>query len=454
MNEDKMLVTLSNFDDDLIEKEIENLVEGVECDIDSIKRKACQKLINHNIKLAKENKKMKFKNRLRYVAAICVCFIGVNVVYADEISEVLKSFLNKTPVYSTTVDGDAYYLKESKLLDDSMEINSFIVCEGRLEMEFTSKLGIDVLEDIKIIPQDAPDMQYVMGGYSKDDNHKYMFSFANGKEKNYNIKPFQAFDLVVGDKTYSVTLDKAKSVNDIQRLAAGQATNSIDMVNVGANSIEKDGKQAVQLLASFNNKDMKLSAFGQPVTTTIEATFENLGKEGLVSHETGAGTQDIYATDGSGNKYKLEVPDDANAFPVTTFETEASKDTELTINLPALLATYQKSVDNFKINIPEEGEEIIDRNIDMVAQQAVVKSIKRLSPTSAELVWQLNTGDENHISIKSFQVYSKNIKKISSEFSDNAAVMTLEFDKNVEVADLEISWPEFVMNGNWTINMK
>ncbi len=88
----------------------------------------------------------------------------------------------------------------------------------------------------------------------------------NGKENNYDIKPFKAFDLLVGGKTYSVTLDEAKSLDGTQKVTASEATaNKIDLVTVGANSIEKNGKQAVQLIASFKNKDMKLTAFGQPV---------------------------------------------------------------------------------------------------------------------------------------------------------------------------------------------
>ncbi|PKM76563.1 MAG: hypothetical protein CVU90_11430 [Firmicutes bacterium HGW-Firmicutes-15] len=447
MNEDKMIVMLSNLDDDLIEKEIDNLMDGVECDMESINRKA-------NQKLEKYNRKMKFRKILPYAAAVCLCFICINTVYADEISQALRSFFNKTPVYSTMVDGGAYYLKGSLVLDDNLAIDSFMVSEGRLDMELASKLGIEVLDDMKIIPKDVPDAQYVMGGYSEDGNNKYFFSFMNGKENNNNIKPFKAFDLLVGGKTYAVTLDEAKSLDRAQKLSASEATsNNIDMVTVGANSIEKNGKQAVQLIASFKNKDMKLSRFGQPVDTTVKNVVENVGN-GIEATGTGSRTEDIYATDKSGTKYKLEVPADAKAAPVTTFETGASKDSQLTINLPALLATYQKSVDNFRVDIPKDGETILNHEVDLIAQKAVAKSIKRLSPKSAELVFQLNTGDEKYVGIRSFQVHDKDMKKISSEFSGDTAVMTIEFDKAVDALDLEISWPSFVMNGNWTINMK
>lgn len=447
MNEDQIIAMLSNFDDDLVEKEIDNLMNGVECDMESIKRKAHQKLEKHN-------KKNRMRKRLPYVAAVLACFICVNAVYADEISTAIKSFFNKTPVYSTMLDGQAYYLKDSLQLDDQLTIDSFMVSEGRLDMDFTSTLGIKVLEEMKIVPKDDPKTQYVMGGYSEEGNNKYTFSFANGKEQNYNIKPFKAFDLIVGVKTYLVTLDTAKSLDGTQKLAASEATsNKIDLVNVGANSIEKNGKQAVQLIAAFKDKDMKLDSFGQPVSKTFNSSCENR-KDGIFSNSTSSKTEDIYATDKNGTKYQLNVPADAKATPITTFETGAPKDNQLTIKVPALLASYQKSVDSMKIDIPKDGEKILDRDVDLFAQKAVLKSVQRLSPTSAKLVFQLNTGADKNVQIRSFQAYSKDIKKMTSEFNGDTAVMNLEFDQNMNTADLQISWPEFVINGNWTINLK
>ncbi|WP_347489063.1 hypothetical protein ABDB91_17920 [Desulfoscipio sp. XC116] len=447
MNEDKMFTVLNNLDDDLIEKEIDNLMDGVECNTESISKKAHKKL-------DKYNRKIRFRKRLPYVAAICACFICINTVYADDISEAVKKFFNKTPVYSTMVDGSAYYLKDGLALDDNMVIDSFMVSEGRMDMKFTSKLDISILRDAIIIPGDNPDIQYVMGGYS-EDNGKYYFSFMNGKEDNYNIKPCKSFDLLVGNKTYSISLEQAESLDGTQKLFASEATsNQIGLVDVGANSLEKDGKQTIQLIASFKNKDMKLSKFGRPVDATVKTSFENLGEDGIVSTGTGLRTEDIYATDESGAKYKLEVPADANAFPIAAFETDAAIDNKLTLQLPALIASYQKTVDSLKISIPQEGEEIINRDVDMFAQKAVAKSIKRLSPTSAQLVFQLNTGNEKYVGIRSFNIYSKDILKASSEFSGDKAVMILDFNKDVDEINLDISWPEFVMNGNWTINMQ
>lgn len=450
MNEDKIIAMLSNLDDDLIEKEIDNLMDGVECNMESIKRKAYQKLEKHN-------KKNKMRKRLPYVAAVCVCFIWINTVYADEISTAVKSFFNKTPVYSTMVDGQAYYLKDSLQLDDKLTIDSLMVSEGRLDMECTSKLDSEALAKMKIIPRDDPKTQYVIGGRDGDSakSNKYTFIFINDKEKNYQIKPFKAFDLIVAGRTYSITLDAAKSLDGTQKLTASEAmSNKIDLVNVGANSIEKNGKQAVQLIAAFKDKDMKLEAFGQPVSKTVNNIYENRGKDGILSRGTGLKNEDIYAIDKTGARYQLKVPADANAWPITTFETGASRDSQLTIKVPALLADYQKSVDNIKIDIPKDGEIVLNRDVDLFAQKAVVKSIQRLSPTTAKLVFQLNTGTDQNVRVRSFNAYDKNVKKMTSEFDGDTAVMILEFDQNMNTTDLQISWPEFVINGNWTINLK
>lgn len=65
MSEDRMIAILSNLDDDLMEGEIDNLMDGVECDMESIRRKAHRKLKKHN-------RKAKFRKRLPYAAAVFV----------------------------------------------------------------------------------------------------------------------------------------------------------------------------------------------------------------------------------------------------------------------------------------------------------------------------------------------------------------------------------------------
>ncbi len=448
MSEDKIILMLSLLDDDRAEKEIDKLMEGVDFDMESIKRKAVQKLDRHN-------KKTNPKRRLAYAAAVCACFVCLNVVYADEISETIKAFFNKTPVYSTMVDGKAYYLPESLKLDDKTTINSFIVASDRMEMKLTSDLSEEAICGIKVVPKNDSGIEYTSGGFSMDGDKRYLLLLMNEKEKYNKFQPTREYDLLLGGKTYTMALAEAKSLDGTQKLtASGPNSNKIDLVAVGANSIEKDGKRAVQLIASFKNQDMKLEAFGESTNKIFKYTVEDLGKDGVMAHGTALKVGDIYATDEKGKKYKLEKPQDANAMPITTFTTGASKDTSLTVNIPALQACYEKKVDSFSINIPKNGEESLNREVDLFAQKAVVKSVTRLSPRSVKLVMQLNTGNQKFVKIRSFSIYSEGIKKFDSEFNGDTAIMTLEFNKDIDAADLDISRPYFEMNGNWTINLK
>jgi len=449
MNEDKMISMLGSLDDDLLDNVIDDLMKGVDCDVESINKKAQQKL-------AKHNRQAGLRKRLPYVAAVLLLFVSINTVYADEISQAFKKFFNKTPVYETMVDGKAYYLEKPKVADKDLTIDSFLVTEGRLEMSITSDLDPAAICKSRIVPKNAPDTAYFMGGYSEDGDDKYSLSFANEKERNYDIKPFQTFDLQVGGKTYTITLDEAKSLDASQKLASSDATaNKIDQVTVGANRIQKNGQQAVQLIASFKEPEMKLSFFGKPKTDKASEKFENLGAKGMVSSGGSDRPDAIYAIDQTGVKHELTKPANPKAYPVTTFDTDAPKDSNLTVKLPALMAHYEKlKIAQITFSIPQQGEQALNQEVDLVAQKAVLKGVKRLSPTSAELTFALNTGADKNISISNFNLSSPDIKKYSAEFNGDRAVVTMEFFKEAPAYNIDFDWPYFVMNGNWTINLK
>ncbi|TCO77380.1 hypothetical protein [Marinisporobacter balticus] len=446
MNEDKLIELLSNFDDDLVEKEIDKLLEGVEIDMDSINKKANKKLNDHN-------EKGKGRKRFPYVAAACVCLLCITTAYADDISGVIKSFFNKTPVYSTIVDGDAYYLKESYPLNKDIQIKNAMVSEGKLEMEVTTSLNLK-LEDIKITPKNDPNKVYCVGGYSGEEN-EYFLSFMNKTEKNYNIKPFKDFNIYIAGDTYDVSLEEAKSLDVEDKIYTGDATeNNIEGVNMGAQKLYKNGKVNIQLIAAFDDKDLKLTSLGKPTETKVVSTTENRGKEGIMGSSTSSKAEDLYVFDESNDEYKLEIPKDAKGRPVTTFETNAPKDKNLTLKLPAIIAGYEKTMDSFELNIPKEGEVTLNKEIDFNIQKAVVKNIKRVSPTSAQVELELNTDGDENINIRSFDFYSADMGKIVAEFDGDKGIVNLEFDKNIDTTNIEISYPDFVMNGNWIIDMK
>lgn len=448
MNEDQMISLLSRLDDDQLAKEVDKLMAGVDFDEESIKRKAIQKLSGYS-------RKVKRRRNLSYAAAVCACFVCLNVAYADEISETIKSFFDKRPVYTTMVDGKAYYLPQSLKLNDKTTITSLMVSDDRMEMELTSDLSPELLYQMKMIPQNDPDTEYGIGVYAKNGDKKYSLDFANVKEKKFKFKPSKDFSLLLEGQTYAIHLEEAKPLNQTQQLSASRpGSNKIDLVTVGANSIEQNGKREVQLIAAFKETGLKLIGFGEQLEKTNMFEVENLGKDGIISSSTSPSMADIYAYDEKGIAYKLERPQDANTMPVTTFKAEASKEINLTVYVPALQACYENAVVSFPVNIPETKTENLNREVDLVAQKAIIKSVERISPSSAKMVMQLNTGAQEYVKIKSFMIYSEDVKKIEAEFSGDKCVLMIELKEGVNEADFEVSWPRFEMIGNWSINLR
>ncbi|AKL97299.1 hypothetical protein CACET_c38710 [Clostridium aceticum] len=451
MNEDKLMQLLNSLDDDLVEKEINKLLEGVEIDMNAINKKAHQKL-------GRKNKKIFTRKKLTYVAAACLCILSITAIYADDISQTIKSFFNKTPIYSTVVDGEAYYLKEPHSLNDYITLESIMVHEGKLEMELTTDLEIeDELANISIIPKNNPSVVYYLGGYGKvsEEKNRYLFSFMNGVEENYHIKPFKDFIFNITGNTYEVSLDKAKSLDLNSNIyTANAAEKRVAGVNIGAKILEESEKLNIQLITSFEDKDLKLAALGKLKETNFSSTFENLGEKGLIGSSTALMTEDLYVSDETGKEYKLEIPKNPTGRPVTIFETNAPKDKNLTLEIPTIVVSYHEVVDSFSFNIPDEGEVNLNQEIDFRIQKAIVKKIKRLTATKAEVEFQLNTGENENAHIKSFSFYSPDIRKMAVEFNKDKAIMTLEFDENLTAADMEISYPNIEMNGNWAIDIE
>jgi len=446
MNEDKLIELLSNFDDDLVEKEVDKLLEGVEIDMDSINKKAHQKLNN--------NKKAKHKKRFPFVAVACVCLLCITTVYAKDISQAFKVFFNKTPIYSTMVDGDAYYLKESYNINDDIKIDTVMVSKGSLQIEITTDLSMNELGDINIIPENNTNIVYFTAAYNHRGN-KYHFFFTNTKEvKKYNFIPFKDFKLIIGGSSYDVSLEKAKRLDVNNPIYMSDSTlNNIKGVNLGAQMLEAGGKLNIQLITAFEDKDLKLMSILEPTYTRTTMTSENTDQGRVTSSSSCGGWVDIYVEDKDNHKYKLKMPKDPQVYPVTLFETSAPKDEKLVLKVPTITVCYEKTVDSFSINIPNKGKVDLNKEIDFIYQKGVIKNIKRISSTSAELELELNTGVDENIKITAFGMHSPQIKKTSIIFSGNKWIADLEFDENIDSANFEISYPEFVMKGDWVINM-
>ncbi len=395
-----------------------------------------------------------------YVAAVLLLFVSINTVYADDISQIIKSFFNKTPVYSTMVEGKAYYLKEPLELNKDLRVDSIVIAEGKLNMNLTAQTN-SAMNDVKILPKTTPGIEYIPECYGKDGDNSYSLSFKDAKERTTDIKPFQTFDLQIGGKTYPISLAEAKTLDASQKIAVSDAAaNKIDLVTVGANSTIKNGKQSVQFLVSFKNKDMKLAFLGQPEAGPSIHWYEDMCGKGPIPEPGvlgGAQSPDIepiYAIDQSGVKHQLAAPKDVKVYPITNWGTDASPDNQLTVKLPALIAFWESRSTEFTVNIPKEGEQVLNQELDLFAQKAVASKVKRLSPTSAELTFRLNTGANKNIIIQQFVLENPDIKKCKGQFNGDTAVFTLDFKKEIDTFSTYADGLAIIMKGNWTINLK
>ncbi|MFZ7102054.1 MAG: hypothetical protein ACOWWO_05240 [Peptococcaceae bacterium] len=447
MNENKLIELLNRLDDDLVEQEIDKLMAGIEIDTDSISSKAYQKLKNGK-------QKSKGRKRLPYAIAACLCVLSITaVVYASDISEAFKGLFNKRAVYSTIVDGDAYYLKEGYHLNENIKLESVLVSPGNLEIELVTDLSLEP-KDIKVKPRNDPDTVYAPGGYAQNKG-EYFFCTFSSLQEDERIKPFQDFQLVIAGDSYEVSLEAAKGLDFNNKIYTSQAAGKMTGVNIfGTKLIDEAGEVDIRLIAQFNDPDLELVRFGRPSVAKLVSTTQNLGEEGIISSSTAPITEELYLWDENNNKYKLEVPPDAKGRPVTLFHTDAPQGGKLILKVPAIMTSYREQIDSLALNIPEEGEVDLNKEIDFKLQKAVLKKIKRVSPTSAQLEFELNTAGENDIKIRSFDLYSQDMQEIAAEFAGNKGIIKLSFAESPDRTDFIISYPYFIMNGDWVINME
>lgn len=454
MNDKELTELMNNVDNELIDQKIDDLLEknGNSADCSSIKEKAMKKL-DH-----KQMKKMKLQKRYVLAASIAATLM-VSTVYAKEISAVIQSFFHKSVVNETVVDGDAYYLPQEMKLNDKFTLLDVMVSKDHLDMSVKLNEALGEKEtdslDVSIVPADNDKVRYTVGGYGYGSEGELEFSFMNAVENNYNIAPFQEFVLTIGDASYNVSLAKAEALNTDERLNIGTSPEAEQVpliANVAGSSAKRMEETDIQLVASFEDKDLKLKALGEPEFSEFSHKIENDG-EMVLSAGTGGVTKPILAYDKSNTAYPLTEPKDAVGRPITRFETTASADTDLTVKLPAICVGYEKDVTQLSLQIPKEGEVTINKELDFLIQTVNVKSIKRTSDTTAVVEFALNTGKDKNVFITDLGAYSKDVIQAETKINGNTATMTMTFEKGTDNVDFDFSWPNYVIQGNWEISL-
>lgn len=438
MTEKQIHALMQNLDNDLLDKELDDLMSGMEIDLDSITQKAFTKL-------KKERLKMKRKRIYPLVAASLIAFVGLSNVYAAEISDFVGSFFNQRAIYSTVVEGSAYYLESPLQLDKESKLENVIFTKDTLDMSLILPLTEDKLPEISIAT--ANGTIYKPGGYGYD-NDRLQLSFWNEAEQNYRFSPTKELKLMIGEKNYSIHLTEGEPVVGSGEIKPAEQTN-IAWVNVGYKKTDK----GVQILTSFTDKDLKLVNIGEPAQKTVTQTFKN--ENGIIMSGTSSMTNPLLGYDNEKNIYTYNQAKNNVGRPITQFESKATVNKEIELRIPSLLVGYEKDFGNFDVAIPGLNEEKrIDREIDLKLQKIVLQSIKRTSATTAELKFALNTGNTAEVAVREVGLYSKDVHSGDSTWQDDVCTMRISFDEKLKNAEFNVSWPNFVVNGNWTLKIK
>lgn len=438
MTEQQIQALMQNLDNDLLDKELDRLMCDVEVDVDSITKKAFTKL-------HKERLKMKRKRIYPFVAASIIMVIGISNVYATEISDFVKSFFNQRAIYSTVADGSAYYLKSPLQLDEKSKLENVIFTKDTLEMNLTFPLKEDKLPEISVLTEKGA--TYEPGGYGYD-NGRLQLSFWNETEQKYVFAPTKEFKLMIGEKSYPIHLAEGAPVVGSGEIKPAEKSN-IAWVNVGY----KKTDEGVQILTNFIDKDLKLVSIGEQTQKTVTTGFKN--EKGIImTGGTSSMTNQLLGYDNDKRVYYYNQAKNAVGRPITQFESNAPADKDIELKIPSLLIGYEKDFDNFDVVIPGLNEEKrIDREIDLKLQKIVLQSIKRTSATTAELKFALNTGGAKEVAVRTASLYSEDVKSGDIDWQGDVCTMRISFDKELKNAKFNVSWPRFVVKGNWTLRI-
>jgi len=440
VTEKQIQALMQNLDNDLLAKELDDLMSDLEVDQDSITQKAFKKLNKEQLKVKRN------RNRIYPIVAAClIMFIGVSNAYAGEISDFVRSFFNQRAIYSTVIDGSAYYLESPLQLDKESKLENVIFSKDKLEMNLT--FSSKVTEDPEISVAAENGIIYKPGGYGYD-NDRLFLSFWNEAERNYVFSPSKELKLMIGDKNYSIHLAEGASVVSSGEIKPAEQTD-IGWVNIGYQKTN----QGVQILTSFTDQDLKLRGIGELAQKTVTNSFKN--EKYIINSGTSSMTNPLLGYDKDKNVYTYNQAENAVGRPITQYESQAPADKEIELQIPSLLVGYEMNFGDIDVAIPGLNEEKgIGQDIDLNMQKITLESIKRTSATTAELKFALNTGDTAGVVVREVNLYSKDVQSGDSTWQGDVGTMRISFDEKLKDAKFNVSWPEFVVNGNWTLKIK
>lgn len=423
MDEKRISELMKNLDNDLILQELDDIMAGIDIDADSISQKAHWKLRKEQHSMNKHKKKI-----MGIIAASLVAICGVTAVYASEISNFIQSLMGKTGVYGTVVEGQTYYLANPIALGDG----------NRLEKAMFNKSELQI--QLEMVSEGFPEVKIRVNGIEMEphgmEGYNNLFF--------YNIEPTNQFDLILDGKSYPVQLTSSQSVVDGSEIIEVESEN-IPWLSMGYKKI----KGGIQILVTPDDPSVRIVFFNTPGKDTIKQTTDNHG-----GHTYREEFLPMLGYDKNGTAYEFRADPDDMGRPLTKYTTDAPAGKELTVTLPSIVVTTEKSI-NLKVAIPPNNEkQTIPQAIDLGLQKMQLESIERTSETTARLFFTLNTGEQNGIRVWETYLGSKTAESTESLWENGTCVMDVTFPSGTSELQIDIASPIFIVDGNWTFHIK
>lgn len=425
MDESRIDQLISNLDNDLILSELDGLMGEIDVDFDSISQKA-------HWKMRKGQREMKYRKRKAAAVAVAslVAVCGITTAYASEISSFIQSLTGKTGVYSTVVDGSAYYLQAPLALGDGQSLTSAMMAGNELELR------------IKADPKNRPEVKAVLGGkevspdgfMGEEDGMSLFF---------YEVAPATQFDLIVGEKTYPVTLAASSSIVGDGEIFEAEA-NGIGWISMGGKRTEN----GVQLLTSFADDGVELVSLVVPQKDRVTQSYH--GNSGHTNREE---LQPLSgrAANGKTQEYRYD-PNDMGR-PLTVFTPASPVTGPISIEVPGIVVTNGKKT-TLDVALPAIGEEkALSQTVDLGLQKMTLKGVKRTSATTASVTFDLNTGNQEEVRIW-HAILRPGAGSAELLWENGVCTVNASFDQSEDSLKLSLDDPQFIVDGNWVINLK
>jgi len=427
---------MRDLNNDLLNDELESLADEMDFDIESVIAKTKKRL-------RRTRKMMKSKKLLPLAAACLAAVIGLSTVYARDISNFFRSFSNKTVVGGIAVYGDSFHLGEPLALGGANTLNEVVFTGDTLRLVFSENLEPENVEGMSIT--DDAGVNYFFGG-----GRLNMFFFAS-EGYVYPLRPVSGFVLTFMGAEYDVRLTASPPALDFKIIPAISSAAAVDdLVSVGLMKTPS----GVQIMASFNDEKFNLASIGAPSRSQAES-YMYINEDGSCSSGFVSEPEPLVGYgENAAYEFKWAEPDQ-NTIPPTVFVSDAPDGEKLTLNIPGIVASYKTYADIAKLaasfELPElNGRYELEHVFDFGVQRAVAKSIERVSESTVELTFDLNTGDNKAITIYDLGLTSFTEKSWETHVTGDTATIIVELkDTDSETIELFYSTVYFIIYGDW-----